>query len=290
MIHRTLGCTWQAENVLSLKSPSGKSTCDIDPIAGGRLESLRLHGLGPHHNADRELLLTKEVVATGDRDPFAWGCFVMAPYCGRVRNGLFNFENRTYSLPRRAGAHAIHGTVVDQTWVVSRCTESSALLACELGPTWPFEGSLHHEISLTDQSLTLTLTLNAEQSMPAQLGWHPWFRPPSSFTMPFAAMLQRDTEGITTDTQILFDRDQRGAFDDCFVEPQGPIVLHYPDCELSLDSNCSHWVVFDQPTDGICFEPQSGPPNGVNTSPDVLVVDDQLSRWFEIGWREHSGT
>ncbi len=283
-----MGCTWQAGTVLMLRSPSGNSTCVIDPDAGGRIESLLLHGLGKQRTIDRELLLTRNDVGITGHDPFAWGCFVMAPYCGRVRNGMVNFADQTYELPRTAGNHAIHGTVIAQKWVVLRCTDSEALLACELGPMWPFEGSLHHEISLSDHALTMTLTLCAQQAMPAQIGWHPWFRPPDHYTVPFTAMLKRGPDGIATDDPTPFDHSRRGDFDDCFIEPVDPIVLRYPDYELVLASNCSHWVVFDQHRSGICFEPQSGPPNGVNTSPDVLSIDDLLSRQFEIGWRNSS--
>jgi aldose 1-epimerase len=104
--------------------------------------------------------------------------------------------------------------------------------------------------------------------------------------MPFTAMLKRDEHGIPVDQLQSFDIASRGTFDDCFIPDGGPIVLHYSDFNLELNSDCSHWVIFDQQRQTMCVEPQSGPPNGINDSPELLQTDDQLSRWFEIRWTQ----
>lgn len=276
--------------MLTLISPSQNSICVIAPEAGGRIESLRCLTDKDDPTSHRELLVGRHDVADHDHDHdhdlFSWGCFTMVPYCGRVRDGIMKFNNETYELPRRQGAHAIHGSVINQNWVVLQCTPSSATLACELGPEWPFEGTVHHEISLSDSALLMTVTISTQQLMPAQIGWHPWFRPPIDFTLPFGAMLKRDDDGITTSETTTFDSARRGIYDDCFIEANNAIILHYLDVDVTLDSDCSHWVVFDQRRIGVCFEPQSGPPNGVNERPEVVPVNGQLSRWFEIRWRD----
>lgn len=273
--------------MLTLTSQSGIATCIIAPETGGRIESLQIHRVGDSATDDPEVLLTRENRRPGDDEVFFGGCFIMAPYCGRVRDGIFRFDGRVYELPKRRGPHAIHGTVTENHWVVLQHTESSAVLACELGKNWPFEGTIHHNITLDDDALFMTLTLNAHEAMPAQIGWHPWFRPPQDFTLPFDALMQRDDHGITTAKLTNFEGSRHGTFDDCFVGPHGPIVLSYPEFDLILNSDCSHWVVFDQRTDGVCFEPQSGPPNAINDCPQVLHADERLSHWFEVRWREH---
>ncbi len=271
--------------MLELKSPNGTSSCVINAEAGGRIESLQLHNFGSPSIPFRELILTRHE-ATSKEDPFAGGCFIMAPFCGRVRDGVLTFDGHQYSLPTQQGPHALHGTVLAQNWVVLQCTTSHAVLASDLGPDWPFEGTIHHEISLTDEALMLSLTLTAHQPMPAQIGWHPRFLHPEQYTMPFTAMLKRDEHGIPVDQLQSFDIAARGTFDDCFIPDGKPIVLHYSDFDLQLTSDCSHWVIFDQQRQTMCVEPQSGPPNGINDSPELLQIDDQLSRWFEIRWSQ----
>ncbi|MFM8382915.1 MAG: hypothetical protein ACKOA6_13115, partial [Actinomycetota bacterium] len=142
---------------------------------------------------------------------------------------------------------------------------------------------------LTNDGIVMVLTLTADQSMPAQLGWHPWFRRPVDYSLPFAAMLERDVDGIATAERTPVAPGNRGSFDDCFIGRRGPIVLHYDDGDLALTSDCSHWTIFDQRPHGICIEPQSGPPNGINDFPDVLSPGDELTRWFAIGWESGPG-
>jgi len=274
--------------VLELKSPNGKSSCVINAEAGGRIESLQLHNFGSPAVPKRELLLARQEATAAKEDPFSWGCFIMTPFCGRVRNGSLTIDGHQYSLPTKQGPHALHGTVLTRNWVVLQCTASHAVMASDLGPDWPFEGTIHHEISLTDEALMLSLTLTAYQPMPAQVGWHPWFLQPERYTMPFTAMLKRDEHGIPVNQLQSFDIASQGTFDDCFIPSGEPIVLHYSDFDLELNSNCSHWVIFDQPRNAMCVEPQSGPPNGINDSPEFLQTDDQLSRWFEIRWTQRS--
>ena len=77
--------------------------------------------------------------------------------------------------------------------------------------------------------------------------------------------------------------------DDCFADPLVDPAVQFgtggtAGPRVTLHSNCSHWVVFDGRDHGICIEPQSGPPNGVNDSPLVVAAGSELRRWFEIRW------
>lgn len=173
---------------------------------------------------------------------------------------------------------------MDRPWIVLDSTSTRVLLACDLGPDWPFIGAVRHEMEIDDRSLKMTLAILAEEPMPAQVGWHPWFRRTDDYTLPFGALLQRDAEGIATSERVAFSDRDRGRFDDCFADADGPITIRVDDVALTLDSDCSHWTVFDQLPHGICFEPQSGPPNGINDHPERLDVDGRLTRWFSIGW------
>lgn len=270
--------------MLTLTSPDGVTSCVVAPDAGGRLEAITRRRMQADTPTAIDYLIRRGDSSTSPDDPFSWGCFTMVPFCGRVRDGRLHVDAKDVQLLRRFGPHAMHGTVVDLSWNVLDHSASSTSLTCDLGPTWPFVGSLRHDITLTDAGIVMVLTLEAAECMPAQLGWHPWFRRPVEYSLPFAAMLQRDIDGITTSRPTPVVPEQRGSFDDCFVDRQGPIVLRYEDGDLSLTSDCSHWTVFDQRPHGVCIEPQSGPPNGINDCPEVLAPGDRLSRWFAIDW------
>ena len=237
---------------------------DLDPTEGGRISSLRVD--------DQELLVT-------DRrgGAMSWGCYPMVPFAGRLRRGAFRFAGRDYTMPANLGPHAIHGTGFTLPWDV----EPDGTLALELGPPWPFGGSVRHRVRVVDaDTVTATLEVHADQqSMPAQAGWHPWFLRPVSLMFAPGAMYRRDDDGIPDGT--LLRPPPRAPWDDCFTEVAQPLELWWhPSPRLRLTSSCDHWVVFDHPTHAICVEPQTGPPDGFNLAPFVVEPGHPLVATF----------
>ncbi len=242
----------------------------VDSTYGGRLASLRIH--------DAEVLLTDGP----DDTTLTWGCYPMVPYAGRVRSGIVRFNNIEYQLPLTLPPHAGHGTVFAQSWTVLDATASSLDLIADLGSQWPFGGSVTQRIELRNDHVRLDLRLTAgDQAMPAQVGWHPWFCKPSRTSLIFESMLQRDEHGIATSHCVQADASN---VDDCFVNPLAPLSLTVNGVDLVLSSDCSHWVVYDQPTHATCIEPQSSAPNGINDSAVIIAPGESLARWFTIAW------
>ena len=60
-----------------------------------------------------------------------------------------------------------------------------------------------------------------------------------------------------------------------------PIIAVWPGVlALRIDSDCEHVVVFDEPDDAVCVEPQSAPPDAHNSEEDLAIVvrDNDLAR------------
>ena len=53
---------------------------------------------------------------------------------------------------------------------------------------------------------------------------------------------------------------------------------------MRLTSDCSHWVVYDEPAHATCIEPQSGPTDGLNLEPLPLEPGESACRWFLWEW------
>jgi aldose 1-epimerase len=104
---------------MEVEIAAGPTTVTIDPERGGRISSIRVDGL--------ELL-----VGAGD-GALDWGCYPMAPFAGRVREGRFRYAGREHQLERNLPPHAIHGTVFDQAWKVDHAEETDAVLVTDLG-------------------------------------------------------------------------------------------------------------------------------------------------------------
>ncbi len=145
-----------------LELRAGDAVLRIDPDVGGRIASLVVDG--------------NEMLVTEGYGPIEWGCYPMAPFAGRIRDGRFAFRGRSYELARNMPPNAIHGTVFDRAWDVATHDPDRATLAIDLGAGWPFAGRARQSFALTPDGLEASLVVEADEPMPAWLGWHPWFR------------------------------------------------------------------------------------------------------------------
>jgi aldose 1-epimerase len=249
----------------------------IDPALGGRVTSFEV--------GDHELLRTP----SDDPGGLHWGCFVMAPWPGRTRRGHFTFDGLNHTLEINSGAHAIHGTVRDREWEVVETDATAATLRCDFGPHWPFPGWAEHRVTVEDGAVGLALSLHTSAArMPAAGGWHPWWQrrlangADVALDLPATAMYRRD-DGIATGE--LVSPPPPGPWDDCFTGLTGPPVLRWPGAvELAIESDCPCVVVYDEPEQAVCVEPQSAPPDGLNHGPAVAtpghpVVVHSSWRW-----------
>jgi aldose 1-epimerase len=211
-----------------------------------------------------------------------WGSYPMVPWAGRVRNGRFTFDDVDHQLPINFGDHAIHGTGFEQSWdVVDRDTRGCAL-TCRLG--WVLGGESDQRFELSAESLTCTLTVRAtDHAMPATIGWHPWFVKPENADLRFEKMYLRDDDYITDGRTI--SPPPPPPWDDCFTGPLGTPRLWIDGLEVSIDSDCDYWVVYDMPAHATCVEPQTATPDAFNLGGATrLEPGEELSRTMTITW------
>jgi aldose 1-epimerase len=226
--------------------------------------------------AGRERLLTEP--AAGIDPPIAWGCYVMAPFVGRIRDGHLSWGGRMVQLPLNHGSHAIHGAVFDRPWQVVEQTTSSLTLACAFEPErWPFRGSMTQKLSIGRGQATIEAEILADDPMPAAIGWHPWFRSDGA-TLRVAvqsdATLRLEPGLIPTGELEPIDErtDLRAGpglaghrLDDVYAATRSPMVVEWPDLELVLafEKPVGCAVVFNHPQ-AACVEPMTAWPDAIN--------------------------
>lgn len=278
-----------ADRSFLLSAPGANAVVDLD--AGGRLASFVVDGW--------ELLVTAGQRAIG------WGSFPMAPFAGRVRDGRFSFRGRDYQLPTEMPPHAIHGTVLGRRW--ERLDERS--IVTDLGPTWPFAGQAIQRFDLQAGRFTSQLEVHAAEPMPASIGWHPWFRRhpgasdgrpdpgPGSLEQPgpleldldAGAMFRRDATGIATQERL--SPPPPPPWDDCFTDLRRPPRLTWPGyLELTIESDCPAWVVYTVPPEALCVEPQTAPPDALNTGAAIVEPGRPLIAEMVWTWRSLGGS
>lgn len=253
---------------------AGPHTARVDDEHGGRVASLIFDG--------------HEVLVTSATSPLGWGSYPMVPFAGRIRRGHFRFEGRDHSMPLNMTPHAIHGTVFESRWSIVDADRTTCRLRCDLGDHWPFTGRVEHTVSLHEGGIDHELTVSADEPMPTQVGWHPWFVKPLSSRLTFRAMHRRDAEGIAEAHESAVLDLVPGTIDDCFVDPQEILTLGYETFRLELTSTCRHWVVYDEPPHATCVEPQSGPPDVLNHAPLVVTSAEPATHRFTITWLPHT--
>jgi aldose 1-epimerase len=257
---------------------AGDARLEVSPADGGRISSLVVRG--------------SELLRNAGDDPKLWGSYPMVPFAGRIRHGRFGFGERDVQLALNDPPHAIHGTVFNRPWRV----DGPAALSIDLGPGWPFSGHVVQRFDLRDDALQVSLTLAADEPMPAAMGWHPWFRrriagsdaapaepsAPVEIDLDAAWMYVRDAEGITSGELV---QPPPGPWDDCFTGLRSAPRLTWPRrLGLEVTSSCDHWVVYDEPRDAVCVEPQTAPPDFVNLAPATTVPGEPLVATMTWRW------
>ncbi|MEW2510454.1 aldose 1-epimerase [Streptomyces sp. NPDC046870] len=251
---------------------AGEAEARVSPANGGRISSLKIGSL--------------ELLRQGER----YGCFPMVPWCGRIRDGRFLDGGTVRQMPLNSPPHAIHGTARDGAWRTARVTENEAVITCELTDPWPHPGRVTQIVTLAEDGLTLTMSVETyDDSFPAQLGWHPWFHRNlggDDVRLDFKPAWQeeRGADHLPTGNRV----DPRpGPWDDCFGMPGGvDVTLTWPgQLELKVTSREEWVVVYDEQAEAVCVEPQTGPPNGLNTTPRLVTPLDPLEAGTTWSWR-----
>ncbi|WP_137988435.1 aldose 1-epimerase [Streptomyces vilmorinianum] len=247
----------------------------INPDNGCRIESLRIGGM--------------ELLRQGER----YGCFPMVPWCGRIELGQFRNGGEKYQMPLNSPPHATHGTGRDTAWRAARTEDDgrTAAFTYELADPWPYAGRVTQTFALTEDSLTLQLGVETyADSFPAQAGWHPWFNRSlgggKDVRIDFTADWQeeRGSDHLPTGRRI---GPTPGPWDDCFGMSDGvDVTLTWPEqLELKVTSRTEWVVIYDEQEAAVCVEPQSGPPNGLNTLPRLVTPIDPLEIEATLAWR-----
>ncbi|WP_432155925.1 aldose 1-epimerase [Streptomyces sp. bgisy153] len=251
---------------------AGDAEAVVEAGNGGRVGALRVGGL--------------DLLRRGER----FGCFPMVPWCGRIRDGRFRDGAVVQHMPLNAPPHAIHGTARDGAWRVARRAADEAVLTYDLVDPWPYPGRVTQVVSLSGSALTLTTAVETyDDSFPAQIGWHPWFNREvggEAVRLDFdpAWQEERGDDHLPTGNRV---DPKPGPWDDCFGMPGGvDVTLTWPGrLELKVTSPEKWVVVYDEQEAAVCVEPQTGPPNGLNTHPRLVTPLEPLEATTTWRWR-----
>lgn len=223
---------------------------------------------------------------TGPKSDGIWdaretAAFPMFPFSGRIHDGKFSYNDEHYqrdaNMPPEP--HAIHGTGWQSEWNTGIVSAHSASLYHEAQENWPssYRAEQHFELFQDRLELTLSLTNTGAASMPAGMGWHPYFlRKEARLYAPTSAIWsQKEPNDATKPEPVPMKLKMNSEtivdtllVDNAFDMAGNTQTLTYPDFKLTMTSSSifEKLVIFVPPNeDFFCVEPATHAPDAINS-------------------------
>lgn len=223
------------------------------------------------------LVMGEEVLASAGRHPVQYGMYPMAPWAGRLRdnrvtamtadrNGLS--QNSDFRPVINFMDWAIHGTVLDRQLDAFE-VNNDEFRARQVILETPWEGHVDYAWRVSGLTLTTEMEITSSSSMPAVIGWHPYFA--KNLWGEHAQWVATDAQmaprvGAFADGTLRPWESQSAPVDDAFWVPGRELTVHWGERARLRVVNSHPWfVVFDELADAICVEPQTAAPNALDT-------------------------
>lgn len=118
--------------------------------------------------------------AEAPASPLDSACFPLVPYCNRIRDGRFDFRERTVEIaPNMMGNPSpLHGDGWLAPWVVERHEPAEAWLSFNHKPgewPWAYEARQRFRLGAAGLESEISCTNRSADPMPCGLGFHPYF-------------------------------------------------------------------------------------------------------------------
>jgi len=245
----------------------------VQPERGGSIAALTWRG---------ETLLR----ATCGPSVLDTACFPLVPFSNRIANGRFRHAGGevvlTPNLPGSDHPHPLHGFGWLTEWQVVEQGAGSVVLSHDYpGGEWPWPYHAEQAFSLSDQGLTMAITLENRGSapMPAGLGFHPYF-PCESDTI-YRGLHRGEWQNSADCLPVHLDERDAAtdwwqgravglrSVDTVYTERQGDLRIIWPQRGMALtltpSENLPFTVVYTpEGEDFFCVEPVSHMTDAVN--------------------------
>jgi len=166
--------------ILALTCPDSGASVEVFPTRGATIHQITL----PGQKGDlRPLLQPMRTEIEVERQRWSKGAH-LAPWPNRIQDAIYSFQGKEYrpfKSFRSQGGHAMHGTVMNETFLLDRKSSGKESLVLTLdghgweGYPWPIRMSIR--LSFQDKGLRMETSIEnrAKSDVPVGLGWHPYF-------------------------------------------------------------------------------------------------------------------
>ncbi|MBI2763048.1 MAG: hypothetical protein HYX54_04765 [Chloroflexi bacterium] len=271
---------------------TGAIRVELLPELGARLHRLKVFG--------HDLLRTPSDPRVHIGEPFAWGGYVMAPWCNRIDPVPTAVGESIVSVPANTpDGTALHGQVYLAPWQ-ERGPGFYAVRGGGAGTgwPWPYETTLRVTAAVSGiDRATLTvgqvLTNLADGPMPGGVGLHPWFQGPLEIRIAADLVLPSNVDSARSieDVSGAFDLRSMGGMpsdlDATWLDPgHPPVELRWPNlgiqAVMEVTSDAGLCIVAASPVDAgaVAVEPETHAPQGLRR---LLAGDPYGLTWLRPG-------
>ena len=216
---------------------------------------------------------------------YSWGWFAMAPFAGRIRDGIIKDKGgKKHQLPNNFDPpHALIGYGATSSWE----DIGGGAQYLELPP--PFDGaSVTQRYEILDNAIRWSLDYkDGDCDLPVTLGFHPWFARDigkgdnAEIIFNAKKMFKRGEDNLPTGELIT---PTPPPFDDTFIEIIGTPEIVWPGAaRMSMAFDSPYFMLYSKDDEGICFEPVTAPPDAQN-----LGIQGDTYIEVLISFHEHS--
>lgn len=222
-------------------------------------------------------------------DPLESACFPLIPYCNRLRNGRFSWHGRQVSLPLNfiPETNTLHGLAWQSIWNIDELSEPQVNLRWGYSghDLWISQFEAVQQVMLDESGCAIVLSLRntGQETMPAGLGLHPYFRRRPETRVRFGASSVMLTDEATMPTGIEAPADHFGQFaaadllpsetiDHCYRGWGGTVEIEDELGTIVMTASGAPHLHVYAPADGsaLCFEPVSHTPDALNRAPGEM--------------------
>lgn len=191
----------------------------VVPDAGARVHSIRAFGV--------ELLRAAIDPAVHLDDPFHWGGYHLVPWANRLDAGPQEVLGQPVDLrANHPDGSAIHGLGYAAAWEQVGDTRFEHHGGGDgTGWPWTYTAAVAYTLDAATLTIEYALTNTSERPMPAGLGFHPWFRTPSTLQIPSAAVFPDNTDPAVRPSPV------SGTLD---LQTPAPVALGTDACWVDL--------------------------------------------------------
>lgn len=248
---------------------AGDLEATVEPALGGRVTAFRRAGV--------DLFTPVTGDSSGPSRVGGGGCFPLVPWSNRIRDGRLDQGDRTIDLTatETGAGHAIHGHGRRRAWAVTADGSPSSVRMRYAHPAgeegWPFAYSAEQTVNLSDDALSITLSVEntSTTAMPVGLGLHPylprtpemglWFQASSAWP-PVDGKLPAGPQPVPSEFDFSEPRPVVSGLDQGFGGWDGSVHAIWPERGLALaihgGAALNHLIVFTPPDrDFVCVEP-----------------------------------